>query len=160
MNVEMTDPMPQCDITIFVACYNEEQGILPSIETVVAALTETGCTFDIVVVNDASRDKSVPLVREYMVQHPELALTLVVNEVNQGVGSNYAEGAFYGGGKHYRMLCGDDVETKETLMSVFRRLGEADIILTYHADNRARTWGRGLFPARSRDWSTFLAATS
>ncbi len=142
MNGETTDTTDPCDITIFVACYNEEQGIIPSIETVVAALREAGRSFDIVVIDDASKDGSVRLVRDYMARNPELPLTLVVNEVNQGVGSNFAEGAFYGRGKHYRMLCGDDVETTETLANVFRRLGEADIILTYHSDNRARTWGR------------------
>ena len=132
------------DLTLFVACYEEEVGIIPSLETVAAAAREAGITYDIVVVDDASKDNSVRLIREYMERRPEIPITLVVNEVNQGVGSNFGEAAFFGQGKHYRMVCGDDVETQETLVSVFRRLNDADIILTYHADNSARSWGRRL----------------
>ena len=67
---------------------------------------------------------------------------LVVNEVNQGFGLNFVEASFHGGGKYYRTICGDDTETKETLLSVFKRLGEADMILTYHTDASARAWSR------------------
>ncbi|MEN6494378.1 MAG: glycosyltransferase family 2 protein [Thermoguttaceae bacterium] len=142
MTASTTPNAHACDLTLFVACYNEEHGVIPSIETVVAAANEVGCTFDIVVVDDGSKDNSVKVVRQYMDEHPELPITLVVNEVNQGVGVNFAAGAFFGRGKYYRMICGDDTETKETLVEVFRRLGEADMILTYHIDSRARHWMR------------------
>ena len=29
-----------CELSLFVACYNEEQGIIPTLDTVVAAATE------------------------------------------------------------------------------------------------------------------------
>ena len=96
------------------------------------------------IVDDASKDRSVQLIEQFMAEHPEVPITLVVNEFNQGLGVNYVEAAFLGRGKYYRAICGDDVESKETLVSVFRRLGEADIILTYHADASARTWSRRL----------------
>lgn len=142
MSVAASAGASRCDITLFVACYNEEQGIVPTLDTLLDSLHEAGCTYDVVIIDDASMDKSVELIRQYMSQHPEAPITLVVNEINQGVGSNFVEGAFCGRGKYYRMICGDDVETKETLVSVFRRLGEADIILTYHADTSARSVSR------------------
>ena len=40
----------------------------------------------------------------------------MVNEFNQGLGVNYVEAAFIGGGRYYRAICGDDVESKETLV--------------------------------------------
>ncbi|NBX30905.1 hypothetical protein EBR04_10780, partial [bacterium] len=64
--------------------------------------------------------------------------TLYVNEVNLGVGSNYAEGAFRCRGKYYRMICGDNVESKETLVSIFKHIGEADMIIPYPADTTFR----------------------
>lgn len=132
----------ECDLTLFVACYNEEHGIIPSMETAIAAANEVGCTWDVVVVDDGSKDNSVKVVRDYLDKHPELPITLVVNGVNQGVGVNFAAAAFFGRGKYYRMICGDDTETKETLVKVFSRLGEADMILSYHCDSRARHWMR------------------
>ena len=131
-----------CDITLFVACFNEEEAIVATLDTVLAAVAEVGCTYDIVIVDDASTDKSVPIVKEFMAQHPDLPLTLVVNDLNQGLGVNYVEAAFRGSGKYYRTICGDNVETKETLVTVLKRLGEAEILLTYHTDATARTWSR------------------
>ncbi len=142
MNACTRETAAECDLSLFVACYNEEEGILPTLQTVLAALNEVGCSYDIVVVDDASKDRSVPLIKQFIAEHPEVPLTLVVNEFNQGLGVNYVEAAFLGRGRYYRAICGDDVESKETLVSVFRRLGEADIILSYHADASARTWSR------------------
>jgi hypothetical protein len=42
------------------------------------------------------------------------------------------DGAFLGRGKYYRLVCGDNVEPKETLVRVFGELGKADIIIPYH----------------------------
>ena len=138
MNACTRETAAECDLSLFVACYNEEEAILPTLQTVLAALNEVGCSYDIVVVDDASKDRSVPLIKQFIAEHPEVPLTLVVNEFNQGLGVNYVEAAFLGRGRYYRAICGDDVESKETLVSVFRRLGEADIILSYHSDASAR----------------------
>jgi glycosyltransferase involved in cell wall biosynthesis len=134
----------ECDLSLFVACYNEEEGIIPTLETVLAALAEAGCSYDIIVVDDASRDRSVERVKQFMAEHPAEPITLVVNEFNQGLGVNYVEAAFLGRGRYYRTICGDNVESQDTLVKVFSRLGEADIILTYHADASARTRSRRL----------------
>ena len=121
-----------------MACYNEEQGIIPTLDTVVAAATEVGITYDVVIMDDCSTDRSVELIVDYMSRHPDLPITLYVNEVNQGVGANYAEAAFRCRGKYYRMICGDDVESKETLVTIFRHVGEADMIIPYPADTTFR----------------------
>ena len=127
-----------CDLSLFVACYNEEQGIISTLDTVVAAATEVGISYDIVIMDDCSTDRSVELIVEYLRTHPDLPITLYVNEVNQGVGANYAEAAFRCRGKYYRMICGDNVESKEALVTIFRRVGEADMIIPYPADTTFR----------------------
>ena len=142
MNTSTTETAVDCDLSLFVACYNEEELIIATLNTVLSALAEAGCTYDITIIDDASKDRSVPLIEQFMAEHPELPIKLVVNEFNQGLGVNYVEAAFLGRGRYYRAICGDDVESEETLVSVFKRLGEADIILTYHADASARTWSR------------------
>ena len=73
------------DVTFFVACYNEEENVISAIEAVPAACLEAGCTFDIVIVDDSSTDASVRLIREYMGRFPNLPITLVVNQANQGL---------------------------------------------------------------------------
>ena len=133
-----------CDLTIFIACFNEEQGILSTLDTVLGALKDVGCTYDIVVIDDASTDRTCELVRSFLARYPQEPITLYVNELNQGLGANFAEGAFRGRGRYYRLVCGDDVESRETLVSVLKHLGEADIILTYPAKVQGRSWFRVL----------------
>lgn len=129
----MPDGEPQCDITLFVACYNEKDGIIPTLNTAVAAMEEIGLAYDIVVVDDASTDESGMLVERFCAENPHLPIKLVRNPVNMGLGSNYAEAAFQGRGEYYRLVCGDNVESKETLVSLFKHVGEADLVLPYQA---------------------------
>jgi len=47
------------------------------------------------------------------------------------LGVNYVEAAFLGTGEWYRLICGDNVEPKETFVKIFSQIGKADIILGY-----------------------------
>jgi dolichol-phosphate mannosyltransferase len=127
------------DITLFIACYNEEGNIRNAIENTVAAARTVGCTFDIVVIDDASKDRSPEIIRGYMTEHPEVPLKLIVNSTNQGLGANYSEGCFHGHGEYYRLICGDDEESRETIEKMLSQLGKADIVLSYHSDTSGRT---------------------
>jgi glycosyltransferase involved in cell wall biosynthesis len=142
MTADTDETTGDCDLTLFVACYNEEGGIINSITTAIAAAEDVGLSYEIIVVDDASTDGSVKLVKEFMAEHPQIPIKLVVNDANQGVGTNYVKAAFFGRGKYLRMICGDDVETKDVLVSIFKRIGEADMILSYHVDTSARTFFR------------------
>ncbi len=50
------------DITVAVSCYNEESLITSTLDSVVGALTDVGCSYEIIVVDDVSRDNSVKRV--------------------------------------------------------------------------------------------------
>ncbi|MGD1083268.1 MAG: glycosyltransferase family 2 protein [Verrucomicrobiota bacterium] len=119
----------EVEITIVVSCYNEEGFITDTIENVIQALKATGHTFEIIVVDDVSRDNSVQKVRDYMRTHPEHPIRLVQNKVNRGLANNYIEAAFLGRGKYYRLCCGDDSESPEALVNIFRQIGVADIVV-------------------------------
>ena len=76
--------------------------------------------------------------------HPEVRLILKVNPANEGLGNNYAEAAFLGHGTWYRLVCGDNVEPKETLVKVFSQTGKADLIIPYRPDESSRSGFRQL----------------
>jgi SAM-dependent methyltransferase len=128
---DLQDAKPPVDITIAVTCYNEEAFIVDSIENVASALRSVGRSFEIIVIDDVSKDNSAAKVREYMRAHPELPITLKVNETNRGLANNCVEAAFLGRGKYYRLCCGDNPEPNEMLVASFRHIGEADIIVPY-----------------------------
>lgn len=120
------------DVTLFVACYNEAANIIGTLETVRAALQKIGCSCDLIVIDDASSDASAALVQAYREAHPELSITLQVNPANRGLARNFAAASFQGRGRYYKLVCGDNVESVEALTAILSRLGEADLVLSYH----------------------------
>jgi glycosyltransferase involved in cell wall biosynthesis len=120
---------PEVDLTLFVACYNEERNIRGTLETLRQALSEFAFTWEIIVIDDCSTDRSAEVVQEFIAENPKLPVYLKVNESNRGLGYNFTECAFLGRGKYYRLVCGDDVEPVETFRTVFSVLGKADMVL-------------------------------
>lgn len=132
---------PPVFLSLFVACYNEQDNIIGTLETLVEALRNTVQSFDIIVVDDASKDETVPCVRKFMAEHPELPVRLLLNGHNEGVANNYAEAAFRAKGEWYRMICGDNVEPVETLETIFKAVGKTEVVVPYTVEIR----GRGIF---------------
>jgi glycosyltransferase involved in cell wall biosynthesis len=127
---------------LLVACYNEEENITATLETVVAACREVGVSFQIVVIDDCSRDRSVEKVKDFGQLHPDVPLTLYVNARNEGLANNYAEAAFLLRSEWYRLICGDNVEPKETLVTIFKELGAAEMLIPYNIEIRGRAQSR------------------
>lgn len=129
-------------LSLFVACYNEQDNIIGTLETLTEALRQTVPSHEIIIIDDASRDLSVDRIRAFMESRPEVPLRLLCNPHNLGVAMNYAEGAFRARGEWYRMICGDNVEPVDTLVTIFRGIGSADIIVPYTVEIRGRGMGR------------------
>ncbi|MEI8284799.1 MAG: glycosyltransferase family 2 protein [bacterium] len=137
--------MPDPLITLFVACYNEVENISGTLDVVRAACTEIGISYELIIIDDASTDGSVDVIKRYITDHPDAPIRLHVNEKNMGLGENFAEAAFMGRGTYYRLICGDNVEPGETLVKVFQEIGKADMILSYRpADVEGKSLARKL----------------
>ncbi len=132
------------DVTFFVPCYNEEENVVGAMEKAIQAAIRLGITYEIVVFDDASQDRTVAVVQEYCKTHPDLPIRLFTNKSNQGVSRNFVEGAFQGRGKYYRLVCGDDVEPLESHLALLARRGEADIIVPYYTEIKGRLLYRHL----------------
>lgn len=132
-------------ITLFVACFNEAENITATLDVVLEACSKAGISYEVLIIDDASVDGSVNVIKGYMSAHPDAPIRLHVNQKNMGLGENFAEAAFMGRGKYYRLVCGDNVEPVETLVKVFREIGKADIILSYRpADVAGKSLSRRL----------------
>jgi glycosyltransferase involved in cell wall biosynthesis len=127
------------DITFFVACYNEEGDILGTFASIREAMARFDWTWEIIVIDDASTDRSVELIKRYMGAHSELPIMLVVRQQNKGLGQNFIDAAFLGKGKYFKLVCGDNVDDSAQLASILSHLGEADMLLPYHSHTQNRT---------------------
>lgn len=129
------------DLTIFVPCYNEEANVATTLDTVREALREVGCSYEVIVWDDASTDATVRRVEEYLARNPGAPIRLVRNDRNRGLARNYVDGAFAGRGRYYKIVSGDNAEPKEDMVAILRHLGEADIVIPY-LKNDIRVPGR------------------
>jgi glycosyltransferase involved in cell wall biosynthesis len=128
------------DLTVFISCYNEQAFIVDTMDTVRAALDEIATvSYEIVVVDDCSRDNSSSTVTSYIAAHPQARIVLRTNKINRGLAQNYLDVAFVGKGKYYRLICGDNAEPKETMLAVFGAIGQADMIIPYYVSNEGKS---------------------
>lgn len=132
------------DLTIFISCYNEAEFIIATIETVIEAALEASLSYEILVIDDGSRDNSRQLVADYIAAHPTENLILRANRTNKGLAQNYLDGAFLGRGKYYRLICGDNAEPKASILAVFKAIGKADIIVPYYTSSEGKSARRQL----------------
>lgn len=74
-------------LSIIIPAYNEEKTIQTILDKVQNVNLIQDIQKEIIVVNDASRDKTEEKVMEYKERHPELPLSYYRHEVNQGKGA-------------------------------------------------------------------------
>jgi glycosyltransferase involved in cell wall biosynthesis len=121
------------DLTIFVSCYNEEPYILGTIATIRDALQRLPhVSYEIVVIDDCSLDRSADLVSQYILKNSDVRILLRRNKINRGLAQSYCDAAFIGKGKYFRLICGDDAEPADTIAAVISEVGQADILIPYY----------------------------
>lgn len=124
------------EISIVVTCYNEGDLIQKTLENVSSALMEACVSYEIIVVDDASKDHSVAEIQTFIARHPDRKIILKQNSKNRGLANNYIDAAFLAKGRYYRLCCGDDPEPKEVLVNVFRHIGKADMVIPYQIQSK------------------------
>ena len=79
-------------LSLVIACYNEQETLLESFAEIRDTLLELRRPFEVIFVDDVSRDRTRELLREIVAQHPELQLKVILHEVNQGRGATVSDG--------------------------------------------------------------------
>ncbi len=125
------DENPKFDISIFISCYNEEEHIVSAITNAIESLEKVGLSWEIVIIDDVSQDNSIQRILKYKELHPEQPIVLKVNEINKGLAFNFVEAAFVAKGKYFRLVFGDNPESKEALQGIFKHIGKTDVIIPY-----------------------------
>jgi len=128
----MAQEPAELDITVVITCYNEDDYIIDSINNVIEALRTTDKSFEIIVIDDKSSDNSVQKIQEYIAGNPGNSVKLVARKENKGLANNFVDGAFLGKGKYYRLCCGDNPESVETMANLYKYIGKVDVLIPFH----------------------------
>ncbi len=126
----MPDKKPR--VVIFVVAYHAESTLEAVLSRIPASLfSDYDCS--ILVVDDASKDHTVEVGQSYQRMHPEVPLTVLRNEYNQGYGGNQKVGythAIAEGADAVALLHGDAQYAPEELPKLLGPVcrGEADAV--------------------------------
>lgn len=130
------------EVTFYIPCHNEERDIISTLAKISFVAQELGLTYELLIYNDGSTDKTRELVEKYIADHPDSFIRLINRDKKRGLGFNYIDGAFTGAGKYYMMICGDNSETEESIRTIFQKKGTVDIVIPYFAEWDRRKWPR------------------
>jgi glycosyltransferase involved in cell wall biosynthesis len=79
-------------LSLVIACYNEEETLLESFAEIRDTLLELHRPFEVLFVDDVSRDRTRELLRQIVAQHPELQLKVILHDANKGRGATVSDG--------------------------------------------------------------------
>lgn len=111
-------------ITVAIPCYNLEERIAICLESVISQDFQE---MEILVIDDHSTDRSVEIVREIMMKHPEREFHFIVNEVNLGINHVRNMAIDEAKGEALFFIDGDDTIEPGTLSMFHRRMEETDV---------------------------------
>lgn len=128
----MTAPSQQPRLLIFVIAYYAESTLRWVLERIPASIFEQYAC-EVLVVDDASQDRTFEIGREYLENHPDIRMTVLRNEHNQGYGGNQKVGYSYAiaeGFDFVAMVHGDGQYAPEELPRLMEplRSREADAV--------------------------------
>ena len=111
-------------ITVAIPCYNLEERIATCLESVISQDFQE---MEILIIDDHSTDRSVEIVREIMMKHPEREFHFIVNEVNLGINRVRNMAIDEAKGEALFFVDGDDTIEPGTLSLFHRRMEETDV---------------------------------
>jgi glycosyltransferase AglD len=79
-------------VSVVLACYNEEQILAPNFEEIRDTLENLGRPYEIIFVDDVSRDRTREIIRSIVAAHPKADLQVILHEANQGRGATVTDG--------------------------------------------------------------------
>jgi glycosyltransferase involved in cell wall biosynthesis len=79
-------------VSIVLACYNEAEHIEESFREIRETLVQTAWPFEVLFVDDASRDETREILAKIIESHRRLDLKLILHETNRGRGATVTDG--------------------------------------------------------------------
>lgn len=119
------------ELSVFLPAYNEEANVAQAVERVSAVAAQLGIEYEIIVVNDGSRDRTGDIVREMLPRVPHLRLE--EHYPNRGYGGALKAGFAAAKGEWIAFVPADNQFDFSEIGRFLALRNQADIICGYRA---------------------------
>lgn len=130
-------------LTVIVPCYNEENNIRDAMKNLWVALEGIVHDFEILLINDASTDRTGEILEEIKPNYPK---TKVIHlKKNRGMGYVFFYGLAQGTKNYITVFVGDNEIDPKSFRNLLCQIGKADIITAFHSNPEVRPFHRRCF---------------
>ncbi len=89
---ESPDSEPSLDLSLVIACYNEERLLRQSVKEIVEVLDNTRCSYELIFVDDCSQDSTEQIIQELISEISPRPARCILHETNMGRGTAVRDG--------------------------------------------------------------------
>lgn len=107
------------EISVVIPCLNEEENAEAICSAVVAEMEKTGCTFELIFIDNCSTDRTVPIIRE--ICDRDARVKLIVNTRNFGQMRSPTHGIYQARGRAVINMCADFQDPPALIPEFVRR---------------------------------------
>lgn len=134
--------MKKIDLSVIICAYNEEKNISGAIRNVVNIVKNLTSSYEIIVVNDGSKDKTKETVENEIkkVKHVKLINRLQ----NRGMGYSLREGLSKASKAYVTIFPGDNDMSAKSLRNLINEAPESDLIISFPVNRYIRPLPRRL----------------
>lgn len=126
--------------SIVIPAYNEEENLAAAIQSVLLAVQGFAEDFEIIVVDDGSKDATAKIAAEIALN--ETKVVVLSNAENKGQGYSLLRGIAAAKMDYVSVFPGDNDMAWESLRDVLGAAGRADVVVSYMADMVNRSFLR------------------
>lgn len=116
-------------ISLLIPALNEELYIHSTVTDAVQALDRYFYKYEVILVNDGSRDRTGAIMDELAKEHKNVRV--IHNETNLGLGLTYQKGVAAARHDYLAWISGDGGMLSESWPAILERIGTSDIVTSY-----------------------------
>ena len=117
-------------ISVVICAYNEENNIKTVIEDTVRVLVAMAADYELVVVDDGSRDNTLEVVRSYALN--DARIKIVVHALNQGIGAALLDGYRMAQKEYVTFLPADGQISPQDVKLFADHIDGYDMVVSYY----------------------------
>ncbi len=129
-------------ISVIVAALDEERDLEDAVLTVREAVARRFPAWEVLIVNDGSRDRTGPIADDLAARHP--GVRAIHHPETRGLGACFKTGLAAARMDHVMLVNGKNDTPAEALDDLFARIGEADLVVPYTLNFGERALARRL----------------